>query len=358
MRVLLLSRYGRKGASSRLRHEQFIPALAEAGIEVVGAPFLPDDYLTALYDGRSWPVRRLAGRYVERLSRLADARRADLIWLEKEAFPWLPFAAERLFLSAGPPLVVDYDDAWRLRYRNHRLSPVRCLLGNKLDRVMAAAAAVVVGNRVLADQAQAAGARRVEIFPTVVDAARYPVRFVDGPTMDGGPPVAGWIGTPATAGYLRAVAAPLNRLTAEGRLRVRVVGATAASLPELTAEFLPWSEAAETELVAGFDIGLMPLPDTPWEQGKCAYKLIQCMACAKPVIASPVGANCEVIDDGVDGRLASDTAQWAQALESLAADAGLRRRMGEAGRAKVEARYSLSVTAPRMVALLRDVASA
>jgi glycosyltransferase involved in cell wall biosynthesis len=353
MRVLLLSRYGRKGASSRLRHEQFIPALAAAGIEVDVAPFLPDDYLAALYDGRGWPLRRSAACYLDRLRRLADARRADLIWVEKEVFPWLPFAAERLFLHAGPPVVVDYDDAWFLRYQTHRLAPVRRFLGDKLDRIMASAALVTAGNRLLVDHARAAGAKRVELVPTVVDIDRYPTNEIP---ADDGPPTAGWIGTPATAKYLLTVAEPLNRLVAAGRLRVQVVGATQAALPGLTAEFLPWSEADEARLVAGFDIGLMPLPDTPWERGKCAYKLIQCMACARPVIASPVGANRDVVTDGEDGLTAQTPEQWAAALETLADDADLRRRMGGAGRRKVEALYSLQATAPRLVELLKSAA--
>lgn len=358
MRLLLLSRYGRKGASSRLRHEQFIPALAAAGIDVDVAPFLPDDYLTALYDGRRWPTWKLAARYADRLRRLSDARRADALWIEKEVFPWLPFAADRLFLDAAPA-VVDYDDAWFLRYQTCRSAPLRRLLSDKLERVMAAAAAVTAGNRMLADHARQAGAKRVEILPTVVDVDRYPTirpAATNNDDDDDGPPVAGWIGTPATAGYLRAVAEPLNRLVGDGRLRLRVVGATADALPGLNAEFLPWSEATETQTVASFDIGLMPLPDTPWERGKCAYKLIQCMACAKPVIASPVGANCDVVTDGENGFLATTPEEWAAALERLAGAPALRRRMGEAGRAKVEKSFSLQTAAPRLIDLLRAAA--
>jgi glycosyltransferase involved in cell wall biosynthesis len=196
----------------------------------------------------------------------------------------------------------------------------------------------------------------VEIFPTVVDIDRYSTAPSGGAEVDGGPPVVGWIGSPATVGYLRAVVEPLNRLSAAGRIRVRVVGAPAEALPELTAAFLPWSEADESRLVAGFDIGIMPLPDTPWERGKCAYKLIQCMACAKPVVASPVGANADVVRDGVDGLLAADPAAWTAALEALAADRDLRRRFGAAGRAAVERSYSLQSTAPRLAALLRRTA--
>jgi glycosyltransferase involved in cell wall biosynthesis len=353
MRVLLLSRYDRHGASSRLRHEQFLPYLAAAGIKVRTAPFLPDDYLEALYAGRSRPFFTLIGRYLQRAGLRAAAARADLIWVEKEVFPWLPLCADRLLLPVGIPTVLDYDDAWFLRYRLHRFAPVRALLGDKLDRLMASARLVTVGNRRLAEHARAAGAAWVETLPTVLDVDRYPV--VAPAPADGGPPVVGWIGTPATAGYLQGVAAQLNRLSTAGRIRVRVVGA--ASVPGLNAECVPWSEATEARSVAAFDIGIMPLPDNDWERGKCAYKLIQCMACGKPVVASPVGANCDVVTAGETGFLPVAPAEWETALGILADDFNLRRRFGLAGRAVVEARYSLQGTAPRLIELLRRAAA-
>lgn len=365
MRLLLLSRYGRRGASSRLRHEQFLPHLAAAGIETQVAPFLPDDYLAALYAGRRYPLTATAGCYLRRAGLRAAAARADLIWVEKEVFPWLPPWADRWLTEAGPPVVLDYDDAWFLRYRRHRLAPVRALLGNKLDRLMAAARLVTAGNRFLAEHARSAGAPWVEVLPTVLDVGRYPApdfssqdaplggEPVAGPPVVG-PPVVGWIGAPATVKYLSAVAGPLNQLAAAGRIRVRVVGVE--TVPGLNAECVPWSEATEAQAVAGFDIGIMPLPDDEWERGKCAYKLIQCMACGKPVVASPVGANCDVVADGENGFLADGDAAWTAALDRLAGDAALRRRLGRAGRAMVETRYSLRQAAPRLIDLLRRAA--
>ena len=100
----------------------------------------------------------------------------------------------------------------------------------------------------------------------------------------------------------------------------------------------------------------MPLPDAPWERGKCGYKLIQYMACGKPVVGSPVGVNRQIVSHGVNGFLAESTAQWSDALSRLLGDADLRLRMGAAGRALVEQSYSVQVTAPRLAALLRMAA--
>jgi glycosyltransferase involved in cell wall biosynthesis len=101
----------------------------------------------------------------------------------------------------------------------------------------------------------------------------------------------------------------------------------------------------------------MPLPDTPWERGKCGYKLVQYMACGLPVVASPVGANRDIVDDGVDGFLAHGDDAWIDALSRLADDPALRHRMGQAGQAKVRARYSLQAAAPQLARWLREACS-
>jgi glycosyltransferase involved in cell wall biosynthesis len=104
-------------------------------------------------------------------------------------------------------------------------------------------------------------------------------------------------------------------------------------------------------------VGIMPLADTEWERGKCGYKLIQYMAAARPVIASPVGVNREIVEHGVNGFLASTTEDWRAALNRLRDDPALRQRMGLAARERVAARYALDVVAPRLAPLLRSAAT-
>lgn len=123
----------------------------------------------------------------------------------------------------------------------------------------------------------------------------------------------------------------------------------------LPMESIAWSEQTEAASIASFDIGIMPLVDEPFERGKCGYKLIQYMACGLPVVASPVGVNCQIVEHGVNGFLAETPAEWEDALRTLAADPGLRMRMGRAGRQKVEAQYAIQVAGPRMAELLKSV---
>jgi hypothetical protein len=102
----------------------------------------------------------------------------------------------------------------------------------------------------------------------------------------------------------------------------------------------------------------MPLDDTEWERGKCGYKLLQYMAAGRPVVASPVGVNPEIVEPGVTGFLARTPEDWRSALGRLRDDPALRARMGEAGRRRVESAYSLDLAEPRLRALLESASTA
>lgn len=354
MKALMLTRYARSGASSRLRLFQYADALRREGIEPAPAPFFEDSYLEKLYSGQSTRGPTVAA-YARRVAQLLGARDVNLLWLEKEAFPWLPWAIERRLIPNKLPLVVDYDDAVFHRYDMHRTPAVRRLLGQKLDRLMGSAALILAGNRYLADRAEAAGARRIEIVPTVVDLAAYTRRPKPVSTA---PLSIGWIGTPSTwTDYVVPLMPLLTQVAEAHAARISAVGAGRAAPAHPLLDNLPWTEDTEVARIHGMDIGIMPLNDTPWARGKCGYKLIQYMACGLPVIASPVGVNAEIVEHGVNGFLATSDAEWEEALRVLLSDADLRARMGEAGRRKIEQEYSLQVWGPRVAQLLREIAN-
>ena len=350
MRLLLLSRYGRLGASSRLRSYQYLPYLESKGIEITVAPLLGDDYVTGLYQGRI-PLASVMKSYWTRWQWLRRVAEFDAVWVEKEMLPWVPAGVELGKFLRDIPLVVDYDDAVFHRYDQHRRAIVRTVLGRKIDAVMRRANLVMAGNEYLANRARHAGAQRVEILPTVVDTERYQTR----PPPESPIITVGWMGSPATAHYLHRLAPALQTLAATRTIRWVAVGANPAQLKSLPFTVWPWTEASEVADIQPFDIGIMPLPDEPFERGKCGYKLIQYMACGKPVVASPVGVNSVIVRNGVEGFLASSTDEWIASLQKLVDDSALRKQMGQVGRARVETEYSLQVTAPKLECLLRSV---
>jgi hypothetical protein len=350
VRILALTRYDQMGASSRLRTLQYLPGLRSSGARVDVSPLFDDRYVLDMYAGRISPVH-VARRYAKRLRDLFQMNRYDVVWTEKELLPWLPSSFELGMLSRSTRLVVDYDDALFHRYDQHRSQVVRGLLGAKIDAVMRRADLVLAGNYYLAERARKAGSRWVEWLPTVVDLDRY-----ETPTGTSGEThrsvTIGWMGSPATASYLGAVAAPLAELSASGRVKCVAIGALQDQVFGTPFTSCPWEEHGEAEALRGFDIGIMPLPDAPWEQGKCGYKLIQYMASGLPVVASPVGANVSIVQPGRNGLLATTEHEWFESLSRLVADGPLRKAMGRQGRAMVEKSYSLQVQAPRLEALL------
>ena len=348
-KVLALTRYGRKGASSRMRFEQFLPVLAELGVNVQISPLLRDEYLERLYSRQPKSIRHILTDYLHRLPWLMQAGRFDLLWIEKELFPDLPGWFESLLKLLGIRYVVDYDDAI---FHNYDLSanPLRRMLGGKVDALMRNASLVVCGNRYLADRAVAASARRVEILPTVVDLTRYSVR----PSAYSEKLIVGWVGSAATVKYLNIAIPALRALSKEYPVQLRVIGAE-FSATGIDVDCRLWSENEEVHQIQQFDIGIMPLTDSPWERGKCGYKLIQYMACGVPVIASPIGVNEVIVEDGVSGYLAKDQDGWLDAFRSLASDSSARQILGSRGRQLVEERYCLQVIAPRLAKLLKEV---
>ena len=355
MKLLVLPRYSRLGASSRLRTYQYMDALSASGFQIECAPFFDEAYLRNLYAGDQTGMAALK-HTVMRSRRVLRASKPDAIWIEKEVFPWLPWMIERAILPEGVPLVSDYDDAVYHRYDLHRSTFVRTMLGRKIDCVMAASDLVLAGNQYLADRARTAGAKSIEIIPTVVDTDAYSVARM--PAADGRSRI-GWIGSPSTwSEYCEPLLPVLSASARKHGAMVRAVGASRTAKSSETLDLLPWSEDTEIQSIQGMDIGVMPLDDSPWSRGKCGYKLIQYLACGLPVVASPVGVNSQIVEHGVNGFLAETDAQWAAALDALLGDADLRRRMGAAGRKKVEQDYSLQVYGPRVAELLMDVACA
>ena len=353
MRVLLLARYGPLGATSRQRHRIFLPALADAGIRVTTDTLLDDGYLRRLHAGEPARPAAILAAYGRRALRLARARRWDAVWIEKEILPWLPPIAEAWLHWRQVPMVVDYDDAWFHRYDEHPRPLVRRLLGGKIAAVMRSATTVVAGNGYIADHARAAGAARVEIVPTVVDTDA--IRPIEPPADR--PPTIGWIGTPANARYLDPIRPALAAACREAGARLLLVGAGGApALGGLPGEARAWEEAREAADLADMDIGIMPLPDTPFERGKCGYKLIQYMAAGRPAVASPVGVNGTIVADGRTGFLPTTVEGWTDALLALVHDPALRRRMGRAGRERAVIHYSLAAWAPHQARILREAA--
>jgi glycosyltransferase involved in cell wall biosynthesis len=354
MKVVALTRTSAIGPSSRYRIEQYRPALAAEGIELVTLPLFGKTWFSIL-SIRSGLLRgpcKALYALLRLFVRIAQCWRAaigdaDLVLIEQQVFPYLPWPLESLLWPTSKRVILEFDDAIFLTPGHAK----------KMGQLCARANLVIVGNDFLRAWAEPR-ASRVVVIPTTVDTSlpAEPPRVPDDTLR------VGWIGLPYNLYYLRALAGPLRRLAASGiDCELRVIS---SRLPKPHPRWegvrlvgRPWSIETEREEIAACDVGVMPLRDDDWARGKCALKLLQFMAAGRPVVASPVGVNAELIRTGENGWLATDEDAWEAALATAHSDRDRTARIAAAGRRTVEERYSLARCASLLAETYRQAAT-
>lgn len=349
--ILVLTKYNTKGASSRLRSIQYFDFLAHHNIDIDHSPLFNNTYIDDLYNNSVNPIYILK-RYIIRLFKLLQSRRYNLIWLEKELFPWLPLPVEKLFPLLGVPYIVDYDDAIFHTYDHHPNKIIQFFLKNKIPNIMKSSTLVTVCNKYLKEKALSFGAQKVEVVPTVVDLNRYkPIKNPSSEKL-----IIGWSGTPKTEKYLIEIMDVFDELSTITDFKLFIIGGKSFKSSKFEYEIIPWSEENEAKHLSQIDLGIMPLTDSQWEKGKCAYKLILYMANSKPVVASNVGMNAEIVKNGINGFLVKSHKEWISSIRKLNS-ADRRIQMGHKGRKLIEEKYSLQSTIQDRIDYIIDNAS-
>ncbi len=314
---------GRAGPSVRFRVLQYLPGLERRGIRAT--------------------VADLDVRLRARLAVLRTASRYPRVIVHR-AFLTPP---ERVLLRRAPHgYVYDFDDALWCRDSSRR--PLASWQRRwRLRGMLSGATSVIAGNAYLAAWASRHH-HRVAVVPTAVDLGAYP----DEPAADT-EPVVGWMGTKSNLMYLRPVLPALVRVAREHALKLRVVSDGVLDSPfAIEVEQQPWSLADEVADLRSFRIGIMPLPDDEWTRGKCGLKVLQYLAAGVPVVCSPVGANREIVEDGVNGLFAASEDEWVEQVGALLQDAPRRRRLAEVGRRTVAEGYSVEASLEKLLAAI------
>ena len=327
-RVLVLAN-NLSQASFRLRIAALVPLLAERrfALEIhrrpTGAAQAPQ-WLNLLRRAGQWHAVLVQRKLLDSLSAIILGRTARKI-------------------------LYDIDDA--IMFYNR---PVGLISRWRTDRRFRATARVLdhvaAGNEYLADIFRRQGCPAT-VIPTVVDCSRYLVKSHE-PTPT---PRLVWIGSKSTIGYLEQCMPSIEQAAgAVPGLRLLTIADRSVTSDVLGIEHEPWSEQTEAAALNRGDIGLAPTPVDEWTLGKCGFKILQYMAAGLPVIASPVGANAQIVQDGVTGILARQSSDWPIAIARLAGDADLRAKMGAAGRELAIKDYSLARAADDWAKLLAD----
>jgi glycosyltransferase involved in cell wall biosynthesis len=363
IRVLALSPIPEEGAGCRFRIAQFIPYLESVGISVTLDSLFTPEFFRLVYKPGHYAQKAATfiALSLKRLNALRGSSQFDLILVYREMFPLGPAVIERLLAARQrPPIVFDFDDAIFLPSVSDANRLIAALKQpQKVASIIRHSDHVIAGNEFLATYARRFNPA-VTTIPTCVDTERFVPsnRPPSDPASDESRwPVVGWIGSPTTVSYLRGLADVLRRVRERHPFVLRISGAgESLSIPGVSVDNRTWSLEDEVRLFNTCDVGVYPLADDEWSKGKCGFKAIEFMACGVPVVASAVGVNRTIVQDGANGFLAGSDDEWVDKLSRLLSDASLRTRFAAAGRRTVEDGYSLHVNAPTLAATLRAVA--
>ena len=342
-RLLILCPYPRDCAGSqRFRFEQYIPLWEANNIEVSHRSFLTEWGWNIVYKkgvGLLKVVATLLG-FCRRFSCLFTLKRYDLVFIHRETCPIGPaFFEWWIARVAKKKIVYDFDDAiWISNTTNawiHRLKNP-----GKTRKICTWSSMIFVGNQFLADFASQYN-NSVIIIPTTIDTANHHNTTKEYPEEKDALCI-GWTGSHSTLPYLTEIDGALNQIQNKYAVQIKIIANSRPANLGVAFHFEAWDKQREIDQLLDIDIGIMPLPDKEWAQGKCAFKALQYLSLEIPCIASPVGANKKVVLPNVNGFWAESEEEWVQALEMLLLDGPLRKKMGKAGRRHVEKNYSVS----------------
>ncbi|WP_114781665.1 glycosyltransferase family 4 protein [Botryobacter ruber] len=330
-----------EAASQRFRFEQYLPLLHRQGIPYRFSAFWSLSAWKILYQ-KGQGIRKALGLlkgFAGRVLLLPQLFRYTHVFIHREATPlgppWFEWLAAKVFRKK---IIYDFDDAiWLASTSGESSLATRFKWHRKVAGICSWSYKVSCGNSYL----QAFALRynpAATVLPTTIDTVHLHNRLkVHKP----GKVTIGWTGTHSTLPYLQLIEPVLLQLEQQFEFDFIVIADKQPRLQLKSWRYLPWRKETEVEDLLQLDIGLMPLPDTAWAKGKCAFKALQYMALGIPAVVSGVGANVAAVPHEVAGYLCYATADWYTYLERLILHPELRATLGAQGRAHVQQHYSV-----------------
>jgi glycosyltransferase involved in cell wall biosynthesis len=352
MKILFWVPYPTEGPSNRFRVEQYLPYLEKKGISYTLRPFWGSQAYKILYENGYYlkKIYYFLKGSINRFKDLINLSDYDLVFIHREAYPIGGALFEKI-ASRRKPIVYDFDDSIFLPASSSANNIVRWLKNpRKIAQILKISTIVIAGNNYLRQYAVQYN-KNVIVIPTPIDTERY---FPSSNPRPNNKIIIGWIGTYSTNKYLHILKKVFLKLINKyaNSIEIRLIGCRNNFLDTPGIIYHNWSLPTEIKDLQAFDIGVMPIYDDEWTRGKCAFKIIQYMAVGASVVASPVGMNKEIINDGENGFLAISEKDWFDKLCLLVDNLSLRQKFTLNGKSTIEKDYSLQVTAPKFVDVL------
>jgi glycosyltransferase involved in cell wall biosynthesis len=329
--------------------------LAEQGIEIEYAPFETERLREILYQaGHQFAkASEMIKAYVNRLKLLRTVDEFDAVFVYREAALLGPAFLERR-VAKKKPIIYQLDDPLFVPYR----SPSNGLFSylkffGKVKEIIRMSKVVIVNSSHIREYASQFNSNIWQV-PSVVDTRSFKFEpFLEEPDRV----CVGWSGSPTTVNNIRLLEGPLQRISAENECDLHFIGGEKFALEDVTYTAQKWNGATEVEDLRRMQIGLVPLPDNPWNKYKFIMKTAQYMALGIVPIGTPMASNPEVIEPGVNGFLAKSDDEWYDSIKVLVRDHELRNKMSARAAANAQEKYSLSANKEKIVSAFRAAMS-
>ena len=357
--ILFITPYPSGAApSQRFRFEQYYSVLKSKGFTLKWLPFLN----TKQYDTiRNNPFSFLSLFYLtlglsKRFFQLFLLPSCDFVFIHREASLLGPPCFEwALAKIRRKKIIYDFDDAIWLSdpgestFISHWIkwkskTSLLCRISHRLS----------CGNRYLREFGSKFNPNSI-LNPTTIDTDHLHNPSIHSPSQiipqKNKSIVLGWTGSGSTLIYLKQIEPVIQEIEKLYPIIFLVIADKKPDLNITSLLFQKWNKDTEIPDLLHIDIGLMPLTDDLWSKGKCGFKLLQYMALEIPALASPVGVNTSIINQGINGFICNNQQEWKDYLIQLIEDETLRKTMGKEGRKKVEENYSVSSNASNFLSL-------
>jgi glycosyltransferase involved in cell wall biosynthesis len=338
--------------SQRFRFEQYLPILINEGYQYQLAPFLNLKAWNILYQsGNSLQkIFWLIFSFLKRFQLLFKLQSYEYVFIHREASPvGPPFFEWTVRFIWRKKIIYDFDDAIWLEDPNEKGSlKAHLKWKTKVKSICKWSYKVSCGNEYLAQFAMQYN-EKVILNPTTIDTDYHK----EIKTSNSDKIVLGWTGTHSTLPYLKNLIPVLDELSKKHEFEFLVISNQKPDFDVNYMRFIPWRKKTEIEDLNKIDIGIMPLTDDIWSQGKCGFKILQYLAVSKPVIASPVGVNAKLLNESQAGFAAKSDKEWKILLLNLLKDSNLRAELGNKGEAYVEKHYSVNSNKDRFLSLIQ-----
>ncbi len=345
VKILFLVPYPlNESPSQRFRFEQYLPLLKKENIEFK---------IQSFANVRNWKIFYTRGNILKKAAFIISgiAKRTAIL-LEVPAYDYV--FIHREVTPIGPPLfewiigvflkkkiIYDFDDAiWMTERPDESLIRQTIKWRIKVKSICRWSYKISCGNLYLCDYAYRYN-HNIYLNPTTIDTDDLHNPSLH-PAKKSGRIVIGWTGSHSTLNYLLLVKGILKEIEdSYANVDMMVIADREPDLGLKRMIFRPWSRETEIADLSQMDIGIMPLTDDKWAQGKCGFKALQYMAMEIPVVASPVGVNTMIINHGFNGYLANNVEDWVNYLKLLIEDTSARKETGRLGREEVLRNYSV-----------------